>query len=205
MTRARSGEVGRTLLMGPDVQRSLTLLSPKERRTYWGAAGLQMATSLLDLLGVLLLGMVGVIASSAAQGMAIPDAIQAVLSFVGLDNASPSTASLFLAGIAAVMLIAKSLASLGILRWVTTFLTSASARVSGELCAAFFSLPIVEVNRFASPWSAFALVHGVTGAASAPSPTPWSSGWSAFFSRCLAGPSSSSIHASPCSPSCTSD
>ena len=28
----------------------------------------------------------------------------------------------------------------------------------------FFSLPIVDVNRFASQWSAFALVHGVTGA-----------------------------------------
>ena len=32
------------------------------------------------------------------------------------------------------------------------------------MCADFFSLPIVHVNRFESQWSAFALVNGVTGA-----------------------------------------
>ena len=164
MTSTKSAEAGASLSIGREVRRSLALLSPGERRTYWVAVGLQMATSVLDLAGVLLLGMVGVIASSAAQGVAIPDSVQTVLSWIGLNDASASTASLVLAGIAAVLLILKSIASLWILRWVTTFLTTASARVSGEMCAAFFSLPIVEVNRFASQWSAFALVHGVTGA-----------------------------------------
>ena len=32
------------------------------------------------------------------------------------------------------------------------------------MCADFYALPIVHVNRFESQWSAFALVHGVTGA-----------------------------------------
>ena len=164
MTRANSAEAGTTLSIGNEVRRSLALLSPGERRTYWGAVGLQMATSLLDLAGVLLLGMVGVIASSAAQGAAIPDSIQAVLSWIGLADASASTASLVLAGTAAVLLILKSIVSLWILRWVTTFLTTVSAGVSGQMCADFFSLPIVHVNRFASQWSAFALVNGVTAA-----------------------------------------
>ena len=123
-----------------------------------------MATSLLDLAGVLLLGMVGVIAASAAQGVAIPDSIQAVLSWIGLADASASTASLVLAGTAAVLLILKSIVSLWILRWVTKFLIEASTRVSAQMCADFYALPIVHVNRFASHWSAFALVHGVTGA-----------------------------------------
>ena len=87
-----------------------------------------------------------------------------VLSWFGLSGASASTASLALAGIAAVLLVLKSMASLWILRWVTKFLSTASARVSAQMCADFFSLPIVHVNRFASQWSAFALVHGVTGA-----------------------------------------
>jgi ABC-type multidrug transport system fused ATPase/permease subunit len=151
-------------LIGPEVRRSLALLSRKERRTYWLAVGLQMATSLLDLAGVLMFGIVGVIASSAAQGVAIPESIRGVLSWFGLADASASTASLVLAGIAAVLLVLKSVASLWILRWVTKFLTKSSARVSGEMCADFFSLPIVHVNRFATQWSAFALVHGVTGA-----------------------------------------
>ena len=87
-----------------------------------------------------------------------------VLSVIGLADASASTASLALAGIAALLLVLKSITSLLILRWVTKFLTISSARVSAQMCGDFFSLPIVYVNRFASQWSAFALVQGVTGA-----------------------------------------
>ena len=52
MTQATDSEAGATLSIGPEVRRSLALLSRRERRTYWGAVGLQMATSLLDLAGV---------------------------------------------------------------------------------------------------------------------------------------------------------
>ena len=151
-------------MVSREVRRSLALLSRKERRTYWAAVGLQMATSLLDLAGVLLFGMVGVIAASAAQGFAIPDSIQVVLSWFGPADVSATTASLALAGIAALLLVLKTLASLWILRWVTKFLTAASTRVSAQMCADFYALPIVNVNQFASQWSAFALGNAVTGA-----------------------------------------
>jgi ATP-binding cassette, subfamily B, bacterial PglK len=164
MTQVTDPEAEAALSIRREVSRSLALLNPKERRAYWAAVGLQIMTSLLDLAGVLLFGMVGVIASSVAQGAAIPPSIQMVLSSLGLAGASPSTASLVLAALAAVLLVLKSVASLLILRWVTKFLSTASARVSSEMSADFFSLPIVYVNRFASQWSAFALVHGVTGA-----------------------------------------
>jgi ATP-binding cassette, subfamily B, bacterial PglK len=140
------------------------MLNRRERRTYWGAVALQMATSLLDLAGVLMFGVVGVIASSAAQGVAIPDSIRVALAWFGLADASPSRASLVLAAVAAVLLVLRSVASLWILRWVSKFLSTASARVSAQMCADFFSLPIVHVNRFTSQWSAYALVQGVTGA-----------------------------------------
>jgi ABC-type multidrug transport system fused ATPase/permease subunit len=123
-----------------------------------------MATSLLDLAGVLLFGMVGVIAASAAQGFALPDSIQVVLSWFGAEDVSATTASLALAGIAALLLVLKTLASLWILRWVTNFLTAASTRVSAQMCADFYALPIVNVNQFPSQWSAFALGNAVTGA-----------------------------------------
>jgi ATP-binding cassette, subfamily B, bacterial PglK len=152
------------LLISPQVRRSLALLSPRERRTYWVAVGLQMATSLLDLAGVLLFGIVGVIAASAAEGVAIPDSIHMLLSWFGAADLSATTVSLVLAGIAALLLVLKTIATLWILRWVTKFLTAASTRVSAEMCADFYSLPIVYVNHFPSQRSAFALVHGVTGA-----------------------------------------
>jgi ABC-type multidrug transport system fused ATPase/permease subunit len=164
MTQATVSERRANPLISPEVRRSLAMLSRTERRTYWSAVGLQMATSLLDLAGVLLFGMVGVIAASATQGLAIPNSIQVVLSWFGGADLSATTASLVLAGIAALLLIIKTIASLWILRWVLKFLTTASTRVSAQMCADFYALPIVHVNRFASQWSAFALVNGVTGA-----------------------------------------
>ena len=109
MTRAADSEAGTNLLISPEVRRSLALLSPRERRTYWAAMGLQMATSLLDLAGVLLFGMSVVIAASAAQGVAIPtlDPSRAVLVLRGADVPA-TTASLVLAGIAALLLILKT-------------------------------------------------------------------------------------------------
>ncbi len=164
MTQATVPEARANPLLSPEVKRSLGLLSRSERRTYWAAVGLQMATSLLDLAGVLLFGMVGVIAASTAQGLTTPDSIQAVLSWFGAADVPATTASLVLAGLAALLLVLKTIVSLWILRWVTKFLTASSTRISAEMCAEFYALPIVHVNQFASQWSAFALVHGVTGA-----------------------------------------
>ncbi len=130
MTQANVSEARTNPFVSSQVRRSLAMLTPRERRTYWAAVGLQMATSLLDLAGVLLFGMVGVIAASAAQGVAIPDSIQVVLSWFGVADVPATTASLVLAGIAALLLILKTIASLWILRWVTKFLTMSSTRVS---------------------------------------------------------------------------
>ena len=80
MTQATASEPGAALSIRREVSRSLAMLNPRERRAYWAAVGLQIATSLLDLAGVLLFGMVGVLASSVAQGAAIPPSIQMVLS-----------------------------------------------------------------------------------------------------------------------------
>ena len=88
-TRARGAHDGGEIqsanepVVSPEVRRSLAMLTRKERRIFWVAVGLQMATSLLDLAGVLLFGMVGVIAASAAQGLEIPNSIQTVLSWFG--------------------------------------------------------------------------------------------------------------------------
>ncbi len=164
MTQAADSEAGVALLISREIRRSLAMLTGRERRTYWVAVSLQMATSLLDLAGVVMFGMVGVVASSATQGVTIPNSIQTVLSWFGLADASADTVALVLAGIAAVLLVLKSIVNLWILRLVTKFLTRSSTRVSAQLCEDFFALPIVDVNRFGSQWSAFALINGVTGA-----------------------------------------
>lgn len=164
MSRGIMSRVGTFGLMPPEVRRGLDLLTPEDRRTYWWAVALQMSTSLLDLAGVLAIGIVGVLMSSVVQGTAAPAPVSTVLSAIGLADAPLAQASVIIASVAAVLLILKTIIALWGLRWVTTFLSRCSALVAARMSADFFSLPIVRIQKFTSQWSAFALVHGVTGA-----------------------------------------
>lgn len=146
------------------IQESLALLSPRDRKKYAYASGLQMATGLLDLAGVLLFGLVGVLAVSAAQGTAPPATVAQFLGWVGLADVSIGTACLILALVAAALLISKSIAILLISFRVTHFLARCSAELSARLAADFFALPLVRIQKHTSQWSGFALSHGVSGA-----------------------------------------
>lgn len=125
---------------------------------------LQMLTSLLDLVGVLLFGVVGVLAASAAQGDGIPAPLQQPLALLGLDSLPISRLMALLAGSAAALLLAKSVITLYINRRVVSFLARCSTEVSATMCRAFFDLPITSVQQRPSQWSATALTRGVTGA-----------------------------------------
>lgn len=160
----KRGVMTRVRLVPPEVRRGLNMLTPADQRTYWRAVGLQMSTSLLDLAGVLAIGMVGLLVSAAVQGTAAPSPMPTILSWFGMADMSLSRASLIIAGVAAVLLILKTVIALWGLRWVTTFLSACSAQVAARMSAEFFALPIVRIQKFTSQWSAFALVHGVTGA-----------------------------------------
>lgn len=150
--------------MPTEVRRGLNLLTPADQRTYGWAVALQMSTSLLDLAGVLAIGVVGVLMSSVVQGTPAPEPVSTLLSAVGLADAPLARSSVIIASVAAVLLILKSVIALWGLRWVTSFLSRCSAVVAARMSADFFALPIVRIQNFTSQWSAFALVHGVTGA-----------------------------------------
>ena len=146
------------------VRKSLALLPEGDRVKYRWAVGLQMATSLLDLLGVMLFGVVGVLAAAASQGAEPPATLQTLLDFLGLGDASLGTSALILAGVAALLLIAKSVVTLAIARRVTRFLARCSAQTSARLSADFFSLPLVRIQHLSSQKSGFSLSHGVNAA-----------------------------------------
>ena len=192
--------------ISPQVDVLEGVLRRTERRTYWAAVGLPMATSLLDLAGVLLFGMVGVIAASLPKESRSRTRSRRCCRGLASRCSQRPQRALSSRDSQPFCWSSRRIASLWILRWITKFLTTSSARISAQMCADFFSLPIVHVNRFASQWSAFALVHGVTGAIVehthqrdghlGGTQPPW---------RPRRGPPADSTPSSPCSPSGTSD
>lgn len=146
------------------LQESLALLPHRDRTKYWVAVLLQMATTLLDLAGVMLFGVVGILATALAKDASLPEGVQSALDLVGLGGLSASQAALTVAVVAAGLLITKSVLTLLIARRVTRFLARCAAQTSARMSAEFFSLPLVRIQHRPSQESAFALNHGTSAA-----------------------------------------
>ena len=146
------------------VRHALDLLTPRDRRLFGISVAIQMSTSLLDLVGVLLIGLVGALAVTTVQSQPPPELVSSLATWVGLEEATPQTLVLVLAGAAAFVLLAKSMISTYLSRRVLTFLANRQALVSARLTKALLSRPLGFLQVRSSQETAYALIAG-TGAA----------------------------------------
>lgn len=144
--------------------RSLALLSSRDRRKLLAVSLVQVGTSLLDLLGVLLLGLVGALAVTTIQGAPPPPPVQSVAVFMGLGSLSSTALLGLLAAIAAALLLVKSILSSYLIRRVFLFLASRQAVVSARLTKALLSRPLTFVQQRSSQQTSYALVQGAGSA-----------------------------------------
>ncbi len=146
------------------VAASLDLLSSRDRRLYGVSVAIQMLTSLLDLAGVLLLGAVGALAVTTVQSQPPPPAFQQVADLAGLGSLTSQSLVLVLSGVAALLLLSKSVFSSLLLRRVLVFLANRQALVAADLARGLLSQSLTFVQRRSTQETSFILIQG-TGAA----------------------------------------
>lgn len=146
------------------VRESLRLLASADRRKLFLATLVQVSTALLDLLGVLLLGLVGALAVATVQSEPPPPVVDDVINRMGMGNLSDDQVLAVLAGTAAVVLLAKSVLASVLLRRVFRFLASRQASVSGRLTRALLAQPLTFVQQRPTQETSYALVQGAGAA-----------------------------------------
>ena len=146
------------------ISASLQMLSRRDRGLFFVSVGIQMTTSLLDLAGVLLLGLVGALAVTTIQSQPPPAYVAQAVQALGLDGLTSQELVLLLSGLAALLLLAKSLFSSLLLRRVLIFLANRQALVAATLARGLFSQSLTFVQRRSTQETAFILIQG-TGAA----------------------------------------
>jgi ABC-type multidrug transport system fused ATPase/permease subunit len=146
------------------IRTSLKLLSERDRKLLALITAAQMSTAFLDLLGVLMIGVVTVLSLSVMSSVPQPEIVQSVLETFGLNQSDPASVALVLAGIAGVLLIAKSALSMVLTRRILRFLANRSALVSGRLAAGLLSRPLLQVQKRSSQETVYLLTGGVTAA-----------------------------------------
>ena len=85
------------------IRASLGLLTPRDRRLLLVAMALQVLSSALDLVGVLLLGLVGALAVTTIQSSPPPQVVVSIAEFFGLEDLSDQALVGVFAGTAALV------------------------------------------------------------------------------------------------------
>ena len=140
------------------IARAFELLSKRDKWILVGLSGAQMFTAILDLAGVLLLGMVAALAAANATGSALN--VGGLSTIVG-DLPTSSSFILYLALGAAVLLVSKSIISLLITRRAFQFIANRQAMIAGAIAARLLNRPLLEVQAKASQEVSLALTAGV--------------------------------------------
>lgn len=120
----------------------LNLLDRRDRFLLLGATVLQMSLVLLDLIGILLIGGIVAIATSAVQGKDFPQIISSFIEIVGLEAWTPQDISVLFAVIATLALLGKSSLSYYFNLRNLTFLASREAKLATNMAEKIFSQPI---------------------------------------------------------------
>ena len=147
------------------VRNSLDLLPPRDRRRLLLASGIQIALSLLDLLGIALIGLVAAIAASGIGGQGpLPDWAMSAVSILGLGGLTVSQASVVVAFAAVFVLVLKTALQALLARRIFRFLANRQADVSASLARDFLSRPLLFVQRWTTSEAIYALGSGVGAA-----------------------------------------
>jgi ABC-type multidrug transport system fused ATPase/permease subunit len=146
------------------IRASLGLLTPRDRRLLLVAMALQVLSSALDLVGVLLLGLVGALAVTTIQSSPPPQVVVSIAEFFGLEDLSDQALVGVFAGTAALVLLGKSAISSILTRRVFIFLANRQALVSARLAAALLSRPLTFLQLRSSQETAYALIQGAGAA-----------------------------------------
>ena len=149
----------------PAVESSLALLQPRQRRRLGITTGLQMSLSLLDLLGVALIGVVAAIAASGVGAQyAPPSWVSGILDSLNLGSLTVSQLTVVFALVAVGVLILKTLLQALIARRIYRFLAYRQAEVSADLAREFLGRPLLFVQRWTTSEAIYALGSGVGAA-----------------------------------------
>jgi ATP-binding cassette, subfamily B, bacterial PglK len=146
------------------VRKSLNLLPPKRRRLFVLAALLQISLGILDLIGILLVGLLAAAAVSGTGLGVVPPQVSELLDSVGLGALTATQLAVIFAVSAVAVLVLKTALSAILARRIFRFLANRQAEVSARLARAFLGRPLLDVQRWTTAEAVYALGSGVSAA-----------------------------------------
>jgi ABC-type multidrug transport system fused ATPase/permease subunit len=143
------------------LQLSRTFLSPRDHRKLLLITLAQICLALLDLISVLLIGIVTSLSISVIQSNALPAQAIDLVEYLQIENLSFQGQVAALGSIAGALMIAKTLASVYLIRKMLNFLAFKAGNVSAKLSVEVMQLPYEYIKQNSSQSILYSVTTGV--------------------------------------------
>ena len=155
--RLLSKETGRYILF----RRALSVLSISDRRKIVLLIFLQIFFGLLDLAGVILIGVLGAISVQSVGNQNNQGNTESILAWLHLANQPIETQVGVLGFVAATLLVGRTMLSIVFTRRILKFLSRRGALISSQLISRLLSQPLRIIQERTTQETLFAVTYGV--------------------------------------------
>ena len=124
------------------------IFSKKDKKKLIFVAAIQILLSILDLIGVALIGVIGAITIYGVQSKSAGNRVSSVLEFLNLDSLSFQNQVAYLGTIAVLVFIIKTLSSIFLTRRTLLFISRRGALISANLIQSLFTKSITHLNKY---------------------------------------------------------
>lgn len=145
-----------------DILNLSEILSAKDKRKLYLASILQVGLSVLDLIGVSLIGVIGSLTINGVRSQSPEGRVGELLKFLGLDSFSFQSQTVILASVAVSLLVLRTTLSVIITRRTLFFLSRRSAEISSRLITQVMAQPLSTLSKFNSQYIHYTLTTGTT-------------------------------------------
>jgi len=143
------------------IGRSARVLPQSDQRKIFAVAVIQVCLGVLDLLGVLTIGLLGALSVTGLQSQQPGDRVNSVLNFLHLAGASFQVQAAVLGAIAAIFLVGRTILSIFFTRRILFFLSRRGALISANLVSRLLTQPLTKIQDRTTQETLFCVTRGV--------------------------------------------
>ena len=137
------------------------LITKADRRKIYLVAALQVSLSILDLVGVAVIGVLGAISISGLKSQRPGSRISSLLDFMHLGNSSLQIQAISLGVIATLILVSRTILSIFITRRYVFFLSRRGSEITKSLVGKILSAPLLKIQESTVQQTIFALTESI--------------------------------------------
>jgi ABC-type branched-subunit amino acid transport system ATPase component len=137
------------------------IFSQRDKKRLVYVAIIQILLSMLDLIGVALVGVIGAITIYGVQSKSAGNRVLSVLEFLNLDSLSFQNQVAYLGIIAVLVFIIKTISSIFLTRRTLLFISRRGALISANLVQSLFTKSISHLNKYTHQELIYVATNGI--------------------------------------------